>query len=357
MEGYLFLPRLRRIRLGIFPRRNMADDKYLQYIPSTWTGCNNKGIFFEINLIWDMMVISMLNYQADEFMEAVLGHHGSAKHLIRGLFSKTTLQNDPLSSQESSLLDRGVITPVSSDDDLPDDSTNDEKDTFIRFKEYIINHPSIQKASDISLAHPSEQLEAFLLAHLTHSTDNSRFAQLSGHDSDFPVTFPASRNYWDWVRSISAVHTSCPYSWDWVSCRMTSERGDEPFPTALTKYLSAELGQHLAVMCRMYNSYGSLARDKAEGNLNSMDFPEFEDCGVIPMSSDATEKQTSAELQERRGALMEMAEYGRECLLIVKARLRPLLDERLRGVLDVFVNVTDLYGQIYIARDIASRMV
>lgn len=346
MEGYLFLPRLRRIRLGIFPRRNMADDKYLQYIPSTWTGCNNKGIFFEINLIWDMMVISMLNYQADEFMEAVLGHHGSAKHLIRGLFSKTTLQNDPLSSQESSLLDRGVITPVSSDDDLPDDSTNHEKDTFIRFKEYIINHPSIQKASDISLAHPSEQLEAFLLAHLTHSTDNSRFAQLSGHDSDFPVTFPASRNYWDWVRSISAVHTSCPYSWDWVSCRMTSERGDEPFPTALTKYLSAELGQHLAVMCRMYNSYGSLARDKAEGNLNSMDFPEFEDCGVIPMSSDATEKQTSAELQEKRGALMEMAEYGRECLLIVKARLRPLLDEGLRGVLDVFVNVTDLYGQI-----------
>ena len=127
---------------------------------------------------------------------------------------------------------------------------------------------------------------------------------------------------------------------------MTSERGDEPFPTALTKYLSAELGQHLAVMCRMYHSYGSLARDKAEGNLNSMDFPEFEDCGVIPMSSDATEKQTSAELQERRGALMEMAEYGRECLLIVKARLRPLLDEGLRGVLDVFVNVTDLYGQI-----------
>ncbi|KAF7935774.1 hypothetical protein EAE99_002754 [Botrytis elliptica] len=356
MEGYLFLPRLRRIRLDIFPRQNMAEDKYLEYIPFTWTGCNNKGIFLETDLIWDMMVISMLNYQADEFMEAVLGHNGSAKHLIRGLFSKTTLRSDPLSDQESSSLNRGVITPVNSDDGLPDDSTNDDRDTLIRFKNHVLNHPSIQKASESSLAHLSKQLEAFLLAHLTHSTDNSLFAQLSGHDSDAPVTFPASRTYWDWVRNISAVHTSCPYSWDWISCRMTSERGDEPFPTALTKYLSAELGQHLAVMCRMYNDYGSLARDKAEKNLNSVNFPEFEKCAGSSTSSDATEKQTTAELQERKSALMEMAEYERECLLIVKARLRPLVDEKVRGVLDVFVNVTDLYGQIYVARDIASRM-
>ncbi|TGO17822.1 hypothetical protein BTUL_0014g00160 [Botrytis tulipae] len=356
MEGYLFLPRLRRIRLDIFPRQNMAEDKYLEYIPFTWTGCNNKGVFLETDLIWDMMVISMLNYQADEFMEAVLGHNGSAKHLIRVLFSKTTLRNDPLSSQESSSIDRGIITPVNSDDGLPDDSTNDDRDTLIRFKDHVLNHPSIQKASESSLAHLSKQLEAFLLAHLTHSTDNSRFAQLSGHDADAPVTFPSSRTYWDWVRNISAVHTSCPYSWDWISCRMTSDRGDEPFPTALTKYLSAELGQHLAVMCRMYNDYGSLARDKAEKNLNSVNFPEFEKCAGSSMSSDAMETQTTAELQERKSALMEMAEYERECLLIVKARLRPLVGEKVRGVLDVFVNVTDLYGQIYVARDIASRM-
>lgn len=237
------------------------------------------------------MVISTLNYQVDEFTEAVLGHQDSAKH---GLFSKTTLQNDPLSSQESSMIDRGIITPVSSDDGLPDDSTNDERDTLIRFKEHFINHPSLQEASDISLAHLGDQLEAFLVAHLTHSTGNSRFAQLSRYDSEFPVTFPASRNYWDWVLNISAVHISCSYSWDWVSCRMTSERGDEPFPTALTKYLSAELGQHLAVMCRMYNDYGSLARNKAEKNPNSVNFPEFENCAVSPMSSDATERQTSA---------------------------------------------------------------
>ncbi|TEY54220.1 hypothetical protein BOTCAL_0241g00010 [Botryotinia calthae] len=309
----------------------MAEDKYLEHIPFTWTGCNNKGVFPETDLIWDMMVISMLNHQADEFMEAVLGHHGSAKHLIRGLFSKTTLRNDSLSSQESSLIDRGVITPVSSDDGLPDNSTNDERDTLIRFKEHVLNHPSIQKDSCTSLAHLR-------------------------HDSDSPFTFPASRNYWDRMRNISAVHTSCLYSWDWISCRMTSERGDEPFPTALTKYLSAELGQHLAVMCRMYNYYGSLARDKAEKNLNSVNSPEFENCAVSTMSSDATEKQTTAELQERKSALMEMAEYERE-RLVVKARLRPLVDERIRGVLDVFVNVTDLYGQIYVARDIASRMV
>ncbi|KAF7881618.1 uncharacterized protein EAF02_006306 [Botrytis sinoallii] len=331
MEGYLFLPRLRRIRLDIFPRQNMAEDKYLEYIPFTWTGCNNKGIFLETDLIWDMMVISMLNYQADEFMEAVLGHNGSAEHLIRGLFSKTTLRSDPLSSQESSSLNRSVITPVNSDDGLPDDSTNDDRDTLIRFKDHVLNHPSIYKASESSLAHLSKQLEAFLLAHLTHSTDNSWFAQLSGHDADAPVTFPASRTYWDWET--------------------------KPFPHRAHKVSFRGAGPaSRSHVVAMYNDYGSLARDKAEKNLNSVNFPEFEKCAGTSTSSDATEKQTTAELQERKSALMEMAEYERECLLIVKARLRPLVDEKVRGVLDVFVNVTDLYGQIYVARDIASRM-
>ncbi|KAF7862707.1 hypothetical protein EAF04_007580 [Stromatinia cepivora] len=351
MEGYLFLPRLRRIRLDVFPRQNMSEDKYLEYIPFTWTGCNNKGIFLETDLIWDMMVISMLNYQADEFMEAVLGHHHSAVHLVRDLFSKTTLEHDVLSPRESPPVTCDVITPSSSDDGLLDDSTNDVQATLLRFKTHVLRHHSIQNASETTLAHLSKQLENFLLAHLTHSSDNASFAQLPGHDADTPVTFPAPRTYWDWVRNIAAVHTSCPYSWDWLSCRIASAIKDDPFPTVLTKYLSAELGQHLAVMCRMYNDYGSLARDKAEKNLNSVNFPEFEHCVASGAGGDGR-----SDLEERKSALMAMAEYERECLLVIKARLRPLVDERVRDVLDIFFNVTDLYGQIYVARDIASRM-
>ncbi|KAJ8069145.1 hypothetical protein OCU04_002818 [Sclerotinia nivalis] len=351
IEGYMFLPRLRRIRLDVFPRQNMSEDKYLEYIPFTWTACNNQGIFLETDLIWDIMAISMLNYQADEFMEAVLGHHDSAGHLVRDLFSKTTLERDLSSSRESPPVSCGTITPSSSDDGLLDDSTNDVRAILLRFKIHVLRHPSIQNAFGTNLAHLSKQLENFLLAHLTHSSGNASFAQLPGHDADTPVMFPASRTYWDWVRNISAVHTSCPYSWDWLSCRIASARKDDLFPTALTKYLSAELGQHLAVMCRMYNDYGSLARDKVERNLNSVNFPEFEHCGASGAAGDEI-----SDLTERKSALMAMADYERECLLVIKARLRPLVDEKVRNVLVILFNVTDLYGQIYAARDIASRM-
>ncbi|KAF5877460.1 putative terpene synthase family protein [Botrytis fragariae] len=104
-------------------------------------------------------------------------------------------------------------------------------------------------------------------------------------------------------------------------------------------------------------SWVSILQSTRQGgkSLESVNFPEFEKCAGTSMSFDATEKQTTAELQEKKSALMEMAEYERECLLIVKARLRPLAGEKVRGVLDVFVDVTDLYGQIYVARDIATR--
>ncbi|KAI9649363.1 hypothetical protein NHQ30_001938 [Ciborinia camelliae] len=358
MEGYLFLPRLRRIRLDIFPRQNMAEDKYLEYIPFTWTVCNNKGVFLETDLIWDMMVISMLNYQADEFMKIGVGHHDSAFDLIREVFSKTTSEHDVSTSQENTSASSGDIIPSSSDEGLNDDTTNDILTTLLRFKNYVLHHPSIQNASKTHLAHLSRQLEDFLIAHLSRSIDNSRFAELPGHDATTPMAFPISISYWNWVRHVSAIHTSCPYFWDWISCRMASAEKGDAFPTVLTKYLSAELGQHLAVMCRMYNDYGSLARDRAEKNLNSVNFPEFECCvASTSTSTSGGVKDGISELQERKSALMEIASYERECLLMVKTRLRPLVDERVRGVLDVFVNVADLYGQIYGAKDIASRMV
>ncbi|KAF6222397.1 hypothetical protein HO133_001483 [Letharia lupina] len=41
IEGYLFYPQLKRGRLDMFPRTDMAKDEYLEYTPSTWTLSNN----------------------------------------------------------------------------------------------------------------------------------------------------------------------------------------------------------------------------------------------------------------------------------------------------------------------------
>ena len=41
----------------------------------TWTGCNNLGDHTSNIILVDMMTISMLNYQADEYMEAVIARY------------------------------------------------------------------------------------------------------------------------------------------------------------------------------------------------------------------------------------------------------------------------------------------
>lgn len=80
IEGYLFLPQLSEKRLEIFPRTEMEEDKYFEYIPFTWTACNNRDNTFVCNkTLKEMMIISFLNYQADEFMEAVVGRYYSGK--------------------------------------------------------------------------------------------------------------------------------------------------------------------------------------------------------------------------------------------------------------------------------------
>lgn len=62
-------------KLDIFPEEaNKAQSQYLDYIPLAWTMCNNITDFaLSTQGMWDMMVISVLNFQVGRFMEFVTG--------------------------------------------------------------------------------------------------------------------------------------------------------------------------------------------------------------------------------------------------------------------------------------------
>jgi hypothetical protein len=381
IESYLFLPRLRRVRLDVFPRKDMAEDKYLEYIPFTWTSCSNRGAFLEADLLWDMMVISMLNFQADEFMEAVVGAHfshdqGLIQQLIHRLCAPPPngAPDSPISSDSEATstfisdkaLNSGVLTPPPTGCNSPTTLASIES-TLRGFATHVLQHPRILSASPSSQRHLASHLRAFLLAHLTHCADNAVFAsQLQPQSPAGTPTFTTDTTYWEWVRTTSAVHTSCPYSWAWLTCRLAGGRSrggaaaaKEPFPTVAMKYWAQDMAAHLATMCRMYNDYGSLARDLAEQNLNSMNFPEFENC-CEPVRKrrrvDPDLRAADADARARKAALLELAEFERASVAAARDRLMPLVTSRVSDVIGVFVDVTDLYGQIYVARDIASRM-
>ncbi|CAE7033959.1 hypothetical protein CFE70_004917 [Pyrenophora teres f. teres 0-1] len=108
-------------------------------------------------------------------------------------------------------------------------------------------------------------------------------------------------------------------------------------------------------MCRMYNDLGSTVRDLDEGNLNSIEFPEFE-----------RHESLNAKMSE-----LIRGEYERSCMFKAFTELRnhgimnawvdndaeaKRLAERRFRIWKMFCDEVDLYGQVYVMRDISSRL-
>lgn len=356
LEATLFQPLLRRRRLEVFPRNGMMPDKYFDLIPLTWTSCNNRSqTFASTNFLYEMMVISFLDFQADEFMEAVAGSEfkdriGPLRQLIDEIFG--TLVNGVLGQNgdhhqiaESTTAAEETHTNGAESAGTGDDAENHVRETLTHFVSYVAFHPCVQSASSWDRTSTLRELRTYLQAHVTQSEDNSQMALARSGAVQGSV---GRDGFFRWVRTTSADHTACPYSWAFAGCLLGGGtlHGAETFPTGRARYLAAAACQHLASMCRMYNDYGSIARDEAECNLNSVD---FDDLGG-----------SVSELQARKETLFALAQYERgwldNSMDQLRAEAQAVGRRRQVQVLTMFCDVTDLYGQIYVVKDIASRM-
>ncbi|RYP48199.1 hypothetical protein DL768_005859 [Monosporascus sp. mg162] len=92
----------------------------------------------------------------------------------------------------------------------------------------------------------------------------------------------------------------------------------------------------------MYNDYESVTRDKDEVNLNSIDFPEFQQIPV-GQTSDKAGKEFEKMLKAK---LLWLAEYEQCELDMTILQLEEELGntlERFLDSLELFIRVTDLY--------------
>lgn len=330
----------------------------MKYIPLTWTTINNLfGSHLNAEVLKEMMVILMLNYQADEFMEAVVGTYFEfelepIKTIVHS-FCTSSLEPEMngRASGKRMRFDQTMAKAQKPGTEYTTVALNLEsvRNTFRRFTKYVLKHAKVAASSFYDQNCLSRELETFLLAHITHIEDNFRLRRQESSMSPLRFLNPRS-TYYDWVHATSADHTSCPYSSAFISCLMSVEASD-CFNSSLSKYLAEDLCSHLAVMCRQYNDYGSIARDRNEQNLNSVNFPEFYAAQDGRFFQDQT---TDADL---KATLFDVAEFERECLMATMEKLLDKVPTRVAKMLRVFVGVTDLYGQIYMARDIgiASR--
>ncbi|QKX63437.1 uncharacterized protein TRUGW13939_10607 [Talaromyces rugulosus] len=317
-EAWFYLHKLKTIRVDIFPRDNigMSKDKYLDFIPICWTSVNiTTGFPLSGDVIWNMMVISMLNYQADEYMESVVG-------------------SLPESSLSELKYEIGVACSESCYEQTHSPHLSEVSEVILKYIRHIRDHQYVAACPEYAQREVAEELEKFLNAHMAHNADNK---------NNGTTNFDKGKSYFDWVRTTGANDTSCPYSFSFFTCLIS--RG---MSSAKQRYFARALGLHLATMCRQYNDLGSYSRDKQENNLNSLDFTDFHDgntCETCECSG-----------PPRKQDLIDIAEFERTCMQACFAHLSSEISVTTSAQIKAFINVTDLFGQIYVAKDIASRL-
>ena len=110
VEGQLFLPMLHDVRQAVFERTTMTKDKYFRWIPTLWAVANNiNGCTLSASVLFDMMRVSVLNFQVDEFMETALGSTSGSdiakvQIFIEELFNsmdRTSVESRPIERSSS----------------------------------------------------------------------------------------------------------------------------------------------------------------------------------------------------------------------------------------------------------------
>ena len=369
-ESSAFGRSLSKAKKSIFPRDRMAPDKYLEYIPLTWTACralepsnNISGAILE-----EMMIVSMLNYQVDEYMETVIDESfGHNVQIIRALVQRLCLPIGtwslrPYKTNGTVLYeDQHRKPPQTFAQDKPllndDEKVREVEEVLSAYINRFLYHPRVQSAPELVQEQLQQELNKFFQAHLTQIEDNRMLSsgvpkctrsltqQQSSQDAQvYSLRYPKS--FFEWVCSTGADHTSCPFSFIYFCCLIDSQLITK---SAKQNYLARDLGRRLASACRMYNDCGSLARDRAEYNLNSLDFKEF--------TLSSLDASGSIEEVTKKQDLLWLADYEFEGVRRAMEKLeKEGIDDRTMTALRLFVNVTDLYGQIYVARDIAVRL-
>ncbi|KKY30709.1 putative ent-kaurene synthase [Diaporthe ampelina] len=372
IEGHLFLPIVNEHRLDVFPRKNMdPDDDYIGLIPFTWTASSNKDMTFASPAwLYAMMMVSVVDYQADEFMEAVAGLEFANDlpglvYLIQDVLEP--FKTEPASPTTTLLGKSGNSSRSLENSDM--DGVAEVRACLRRFASFFLDHPAVRNAHEDDRATAWREVHNYLVAHVRHTADNVRL------NSQEQRKWYVSRKmpYYHWVQSNDDI--ACPITFGFVTCLVpylvgnpkveraligaqceagaTLPKSDASFDSVEAKYYADDLCRHITNVTRIYNDCGSIARDAAEKNLNSVNFPEF---AVTASGSD-------------RLALCALGEYERACCQVAFAQLETAMlltaatsaerakKRRRLDVWQVFLNTADLYGQIYVIRDFTARSV
>ena len=375
IEGHAFLPLLKSTHTDLLPKQAKAKNEYMNFIPCTWVLINNQEyLFMHANLLWDMMVLTMCNFRIDEYMENVVAKSGGeilkeVRSTISALCADD--QSGGTSTWKRDQEDYVTMKSTAINNLEATEAHHSEltgfKITIRRYIEEMLGYARIQQASLTDRKYFANELQAFLLSHVAQIEDNARFsAQLSPQSSTKGIFASARTSYYTWAHTTGADSVSCPMSFAFFTCLLgafSSPEGNPEicFSSVHRTYLARDLCSHLAVMSRLYNDYGSFARDQSEANINSVNFPDFHNRCKNGPNTHLEAHQETQDWTQSKNSLLLLAQYERELVDLVGERLLSNLkssalrkDSSKADGVKLFMGVTALYADLYVARDLSN---
>ncbi|KAI1839931.1 hypothetical protein JX266_013865 [Neoarthrinium moseri] len=265
---------------------------------------------------------------------------------------------DPMLSPGPKISADGVEQPKERSSSFPMRDERQLMEPLANLVRHTLHHPTVLAASPGDRRVLTQEMLALFLVQVTQMENSWALPLLYSRDAQAYLQTPS---FFRWVRTTSAEHTACHFVFSFLICLVGRSLGypSDVFPSAGEKYLASAAIRHLSTLCRMYNDCGSFERDDAEKNINSLHFPDFQ----------STESQAVISVAEKKGMLLQLAQYERTC---IEKTLQELAQEGAAGNVDggpirlcnarrmeimrMYVHLTDLYGQIYVVQDPASRV-
>ncbi|KAJ6538111.1 hypothetical protein B0H19DRAFT_1270474 [Mycena capillaripes] len=328
-EGFLYIPMLDEVRGTGFGRDSERVEKGpYEYIPVTWTSANAMTKRYSSpRRCFVLMAISVIFYQVDEFFDFVIQDQRTAvlPHLKRSLNRIFKVLN---------------INEDIANFDCGDGPYSDMVRYMHKYISFIVNYPVLQTASYYDKTHLKREIKAYLFALIQQIEDNTVYAAQTSPEI---VIHPAS-SYHKWVRTVGSEHGAILACAAIFICALSPH--DDTFPTPQLKFIAQDCITHLAVLCRIWNDWGSMKRDRAERNINGMNFPEF----------------TGLTKEEIKAQMRRISDYERRCLHASLTELRKAAKETMGNAqgdqcvdsLELLFRGSEVFNAIYELKDISA---
>ncbi|KAK2763882.1 hypothetical protein FQN54_009500 [Arachnomyces sp. PD_36] len=281
--------------LDIFSTGKALGDKYVKYGACFWTLANNSSPDYLLStaVIYSMAELSVGLFQEDELMEnSLVNLPDSTANIIAGYMedlcrdtapSKKNGENAPPSKTNVSDMDEETLTALKK-----------IQDNLLLWFRFALDDNIPTKTSPYDRGDLQQELKMSTLAAMQQAKASK---QLNNGGVGHP-----DQTFYNWLHT-SAVHDvkSGVVSKSLI-CKIGKNGGDV-FTTAREKYLAEKLWRQISIEGRLWNDLGSIERDRAASNLNSVDFSEFSSPQSLQADGDVATQLT------------RLAEYENKCTL------------------------------------------